>query len=183
MYRIGGRPIWSWDNWFLDPARSGGPIVDLSLHDIDFVNDLLGMPDRIQATARTSPATGSYDTIHALFTYDDGPQIHIRGGWSMAQIPFQAGFDAWFERGFIRLDGRNDPPLQVFDNLTKAEARAAEYEKGDAYYDEIAYFLRCVETGTQPDRCSPRSTRDSLVLIERALEAIESGETIKKEKG
>ncbi len=180
MYRLGGRPIWSWDNWFLDPARSGGPIIDLQLHDIDFVNHVFGLPDRIQATGRKSPATGSYDTIHALFSYDDGPQIHIRGGWSMAQIPFQAGFDAWFERGFVRFDGRNDPPLQVFANPNKKEAKPAEYEPGDAYYNEIAYFLNRIETGAPPDECLPQSTRDSIQLIEQTRQAIESGETIKQ---
>ena len=84
------------------------------------------------------------------------------------------------ERGFVRFDGRQDPKLQVFDNLVKAEARPAEYEKGDAYYDEIAYFLDCVKRGVQPERCLPQSTRDSLLLIERELQAIESGETVKK---
>lgn len=178
MYRIGGRPIWSWENWFLDPARSGGPILDLHLHDLDFVHYLLGKPDGIQATARISPATGTYDTIHAFFTYTDGPQVHMRGGWSNAQIPFQAGFDAWFERGVIRLDGRADPPLQVFENLIETEGKPAEYEAGDAYNNEIAYFLRCIEAGAPPAECLPESTRDSLWLIEQEIRAVTSGQTV-----
>lgn len=177
MYRIGGRPIWSWENWFTDPARSGGPPLDLHIHDVDYVQYLLGKPEQIQATARRSAATGSYDVIHALFGYADGPQVHIHAGWSKPQIPFQAGFDAWFEEGFLRFDGRTKPALQLFDDLQSVQGRPVELEARDAYYDEIAYFIHCVQTGQPPLECMPQSARDSLWVIEREIEAFERGTT------
>jgi predicted dehydrogenase len=173
MFRMGGRPIWSWENWFIDPPRSGGPILDLHIHDVDFVNYMLGKPTKIQATARHSEATGSYDVIHALYEYAGGPQVHIHAGWSMAQIPFNAGFDAWFERGFIRFDGKADPNLLVFDGMVEVNGHKPEYEPGDAYANEIAYFLRCVEQGVQPDECPPASARGSIALISDEIAAIE----------
>jgi len=175
MFRMGGRPIWSWKNWFLDPARSGGTIYDVHIHDVDYVNALLGLPDRVQATARKSEATGYYDVIHALYNYDDGPQVHVHAGWSMAQTPFMAGFDAWFERGFLRYDGRYDPAFQVFDDLTEVKGRPVECEQGDAYYDEIVYFMNCVQTGQPPLECPPESARDSVALVDREVASIESG--------
>jgi predicted dehydrogenase len=179
MYRIGGRPVRSWENWFLDPARSGGPIRDLHIHDVDYVHSLLGIPDRVGAVGRRSEATGSYDIVHAAYGYDDGPQVHLHAGWSMAQIPFQAGYDAWFERGFLRYDGRSDPPLTLFDDLIQVNGRPVEYERGNAYYNEIAYFMDCVATGTHPAECPPRSARGSLALIEREIASIENGEIVK----
>jgi predicted dehydrogenase len=179
MYRLGGRPIWSWENWFLDPARSGSPPYDLHIHDVDYVNALLGPPDAIQATARVSQATGGYDVLHALYRYDGGPQVHIHAGWSMGQIPFNAGFDAWFERGFLRYDGRNDPPLVVYDDLERVDGRPADYEPGDAYLNEIAYFCRCVAEGRPPDECPPESARGSLALVRAEIASIESGETVR----
>ncbi len=178
MYRMGGRPIWSWENWFLDPARSGGMVLDLHIHDVDYVNDLLGMPDEVQATARRSPATGDYDIIHACYHYADGPQVHIHGGWSMAQIPFNAGFDAWFERGFVRYDGSQTPALQVFDDMEKATPHPADYEptdyqSTDAYLNEIAYFLQGVATNTPLTACPPKSARDSLALVKQEIQKCE----------
>ncbi len=178
MYRLGGQPRWSWQDWFRDPARSGGPILDLHLHDLDFVHAMLGRPDSIQATARTSPVTGGYDVIHALFNYNDGPQVHMHGGWSHAQIKFRAGFEAWFEHGVLCYDGRNNPPLQIFDHMERAEGRPASYEPGDAYYNEMTYFLDCVRQHIPPTECLPESTRDSLMLIDLEIQAIQSGETI-----
>jgi predicted dehydrogenase len=175
MHRLGGRPVRSWQGWFVDPARSGGTIHDLHIHDVDYANYLLGLPDRVQAVGRRTEATGSYDIVHAAYSYDGGPQVHLHAGWSMAQIPFNYGFEAWFERGFLRLDGKADPRLMVFDDLEQVDGRPAEVEAGDAYYNEIAYFVRCVETGEPPAECPPRSARDSLALIKRELAAIESG--------
>ena len=54
----------------------------------------------------------------------------------------------------------------------------AEVEAGDAYYNEIAYFLDCVEKDAPPAECPPQSARDSLRLVDLEIQAIESGETI-----
>lgn len=113
----------------------------------------------------------SYDVIHACFSYDGGPQIHMHAGWCTAPIPFQAGFDAWFERGLVRYAGGE---LTVFENLDKVESHPADVTPGDGYLNEIVYFLDCVETGVQPTRCMPESTRDSIALIEREIESIKS---------
>ena len=175
VFRLGGRPIWSWQNWFLDPARSGGPVIDLHIHDVDFVHYLLGLPNMLCATARKSDATGTYDVIHTLFNYANGPQVHIHAGWSMAQTPFLAGYDAWFERGFIRLDPRLDPAPMVYSDLTKTNGVPADYVKGDAYYNEIAYFVDCVANGKPPAECPPESARDSLMLAKKAIQSAETG--------
>jgi len=178
MYRVGGRPIWSWNDWFLDSSLSGGTIHDLHIHDVDFVNYLFGLPDRIQASARKSEATGAYDIIHACYNYDDGPQVHLHAGWSVAQFPFNAGYEAWFEKTFIRYSSSAKPALEVFDNPAQIEGRPPEYEKGDPNYNVIAYFLNCVEKGEPPARCSPESTRDSVKLVEKEIAAIESCSTV-----
>ena len=179
MSRIGGRPVWSWQNWFLDPTRSGGPAFDLHIHDVDFVHYLLGKPDAIYSSARKSDATGAYDVMHSVFTYAASPQVHIHAGWSKPQIPFIATYDAWFERGFVRLDGRQTPALQVFEDVMKSEGRAAEYDgQFDAYYNEIAYFLECVERNVAPAECPPESARDSIGLIETIVRSIETNQVI-----
>jgi predicted dehydrogenase len=177
MSRVGGRPIWSWESWFLDPARSGGAIYDLHIHDVDFVQSLLGLPDRVVATARATGATGGLDAVHALYDYAGGPQVHVVGGWSVAQVPFQAQYEAWFERGVLRYDGRSDPTLTLYQDLDKATPQpvelepGAEYGLGDAYYNEIAYFCDCIARGVAPARCPARSARDSLALVEREIAA------------
>ncbi|MGC9349181.1 MAG: Gfo/Idh/MocA family protein [Anaerolineae bacterium] len=169
MWRIGGRPGWAPDNWFLDPARSGGAILDLHIHDVDYINAVLGAPDHIQATGRASKVAKTYDVIHACFGYDGGPQVHMHAGWSAAQIPFTAGFEAWFDEAFLSYKGGE---LRLFDDLEEVASEAVDIASRDGYLEEIAYFLKCVETGNSPDRCPPESTRDSLRLIQAEIDVI-----------
>jgi hypothetical protein len=67
----------------------------------------------------------------------------------------------------------------VFEDVMKSEGRAAEYDgRFDAYYNEIAYFLECVERGVAPAECPPESARDSIGLIETIVRSIESNQVI-----
>ncbi|MBN2003785.1 MAG: Gfo/Idh/MocA family oxidoreductase [Anaerolineae bacterium] len=166
MWRMGGHPGWAARNWFADPARSGGMAMDLHIHDVDYVNAVFGLPDRIYATARKSERSQAPDVLHACFEYDDGPQVHMHAGWCAAQIPFEAGFEAWFDRAMLVYD---EWKLTLFDDPEHVAGNPVTVNPGDAYLDEIAYFLRCVETGTPPDECLPESTRASVALVEEEL--------------
>jgi predicted dehydrogenase len=177
LYRIGGRPAgWGWENWFIDPARSGGSLFDLHVHDVDFVNSLFGAPERIQATGRRAVPGSACEVIHALYGYAGGPQVSIHAGWSEVQVPFRAGYDAWFEKGFLRMDPEKDPTLTVSTGVDQMEEHPADYPPGDAYLNEIQYFLQCVEHDQDPVECPPESARDSLVLLNRERAIIDSEE-------
>ncbi|MGC9468770.1 MAG: Gfo/Idh/MocA family protein [Anaerolineae bacterium] len=169
MWRMSGRPGWSPDNWFLDPALSGGAILDLHIHDLDYANAVFGRPDHVYATGRISAVAKTYDVIHACLTYQDGPQVHMHAGWASGQVPFEAGYEAWFDHAFVRYDAGK---LEVFPDPDKAIPETPDYESGDGYLAEIGYFLECVESGRRPERCTPRSTRDSLALVQQELQAI-----------
>ena len=141
--------------------------LDLHIHDVDYVNAVLGMPARVYATGRQFKNAATHSVIHACFEYgDDGPQVHMHAGWSAAQIPFQAGFEAWFDDAFVRYAGGK---LQVFDDAEKVLESPVDYAPGDAYLNESAYYLRCVEEDTAPIVCLPTSTRDSIALLAQEL--------------
>ena len=168
MYRIGGRPAgWGWENWFMDPARSGGALYDLHVHDVDFVNFMLGAPDTITASIRKVEPGSPIEVIHALYNYANGPQVSLNSGWCEVQIPFKAGYEAWFEKGFVRLDTAQNPALTVYDHPLQLNPQPASYTPGDAYLNEIQYFVQCVQNNQEPVECPPESARDSLILLER----------------
>jgi hypothetical protein len=57
MYRMGGRPQWSWENWFLDVERSGGTILDLHIHDVPPAPTTSSTPATPTMVARRSTST------------------------------------------------------------------------------------------------------------------------------
>jgi len=168
LWRISGVPDWAWENWFLDLEKSGGPLVDLHIHDIDFAYFILGMPDDIFASGRSSTASDGLDIVHTLYEYKNGPQVHLHAGWSTGPVPFNAGFEAWFEKGFMRFSTLDTPSLSAYEKGLGG-ASSVKIPQGDAYAAELAYFKGCIQTGVDPALCPPQSSRDSLSLARKGM--------------
>ena len=54
--RLGSPPTWSWDNWMMDGAKSGGALMDLHIHDSDYVQYVFGMPKAVYARCTNGPS-------------------------------------------------------------------------------------------------------------------------------
>src|SRR5579883_241127 len=52
-----------WSPWLSDPARSGGGVFDLLIHDLDYCISLWGVPDSVRATGYEDLPRG-IDVIH-----------------------------------------------------------------------------------------------------------------------
>ncbi len=177
LTRIGGRPTgWGFKNWFMDPARSGGTLYDLHIHDIDFVQSILGIPQRVLASGRKSAPDSACEIIHTIFAYAGGPQVSIHAGWSEVQIPFHAGYEAWFEKGFLRYAPGAAVPLVLYEDAGRVQPQPVACPAGDAYLNEIQYFLNCVQQNQDPHECLPESARDSLALLGRIRAGISQEE-------
>ncbi|HEX6972105.1 MAG TPA: Gfo/Idh/MocA family oxidoreductase, partial [Limnochordia bacterium] len=55
LKRVISKPDWGSGDWFSRAEETGGPVIDLHIHDADFVQYLFGMPDRIGAGGFVSP--------------------------------------------------------------------------------------------------------------------------------
>jgi predicted dehydrogenase len=96
-----------------DPALGGGALLDLGIYPISFAFDVLGAPERIQATA-TMTATGVDGQTAAIFTYADGQQALVdcemdAAGANRAVI---IGTEGWID---IESVWYNPVPFTVFD--------------------------------------------------------------------
>jgi predicted dehydrogenase len=171
MWRTSGMPDWSSGDWLLDHELSGGPLVDLHIHDVDFAYSLEGYPDRLYATGRPTVPKGGLGIVHTFFQQKFGPQIHMHAGWSSSSLPFSAGYEAWFEKGFLRYSSAKEPTLENFET-GKSEPTHEQVPPWDAYAEEMRYFLGCITTGSEPDLCLPQSSRASLALTLKGIESI-----------
>jgi predicted dehydrogenase len=153
----------SWGGWLTDPARSGGGIFDLLIHDVDFAISLFGEPSRITAA-------GSGGLISATFAFPTvGPAV-IEGGWhAQGPFPFSMSFTIAGDRGTLDF-GSLGRPL----TLSRAGAAAPEVlavPNVDGFEQEIRYFAECVEFNRQPDRCPPRESAMAVKVALKMLEA------------
>ncbi|MBP7934509.1 MAG: Gfo/Idh/MocA family oxidoreductase [Phycisphaerae bacterium] len=156
-------PTYSLNSWVLKPELSGGAVLDLHVHDVDFAIHLLGKPQAVTAQGYPSPQ-GSLDHIHAFWHYGPGLVVSLEGCWDLpAGFGFNMGFTAVFEQAAITWDLATGKPLTVFRSGSAPETPAM-LAGGDGYFGEIAYFIECIERGQTPKTSTPQESRDAVAL-------------------
>ncbi|HEY1495124.1 MAG TPA: Gfo/Idh/MocA family oxidoreductase, partial [Candidatus Solibacter sp.] len=157
----------AWGGWLKDPAKSGGGVFDLLIHDLDFCLHLFGKPEAIDAT-------GTCDLIDARLYYPFGT-VTVAGGWQQSgAYPFGMEYSVTGEHGAIEFHSAGRPPTLYAEN-----AEPLELEARDGYAAEIAYFVECCLANRKPDRCPPEESACVVELMRELLAARErNGEKI-----
>jgi len=164
------KPTWSWDNWLLDNPRGGGALVDLHIHDVDFVNYCFGKPAKLEAAGVNIPGEGVGD-IMALYTYKDGPVVSLHGAWNfMPKFPFRMAFRIALEKASFEFNSTVDMNLHVYPE--DGGALTPELDPADGYLLEEKYFLECIDKGEKPSLVTPESALEAVALAEQELAAM-----------
>ena len=169
MHRLSEAPKWSWENWMLNTDKSGGVTLDLSIHDIDFMQYVFGEPKSIEASYHDLQDNSNY--VSSTFSYD-GFSVQTVGGWFNAAIPFRAEYLAVFENGYVESKGgkivKNGEEVTVTSGEV-SEDTGINLSGADGYSDEITYFMDCIKCGREPMKVTPKSSMKSVALVEEIL--------------
>ena len=174
MRRFSQTPLWSWENWFLDEKKSGHMVLDLMVHDIDYMQSVFGEPKSIVGVYHPMADTL---TNYAFTNYVyDGFNVSIEGGWYNDQgLRFTADFKAAFEKGNIILkDGtlyENNTPVD-FSNVEKIGETGMNISNVDGYAGEIKYFIECVRSGENNEIVTTESAQATIKLVERTIASL-----------
>ena len=142
----------AWGGWLTDPARSGGGVFDLLIHDADFCISLWGMPESVRATGEENLKNG-VDMVHAALSYRDIGPVVITGGWHQdPSYPFSMQFSVETELGSFAWSSE-------------------ESETGEPFAAELRYFSDCVNANRGPELCPPEESVQAVALMERILES------------
>ena len=168
MKRISAIPTWSWEDWMRDESRSGGVITDLSIHDIDYVQSILGMPDSVCAIHYGLKNNNDFAQTNML--YGD-TFVSCEGTWYNASIPFHSTYLAVFENGYVE---SGDKLIKNGKEVIVEQAEAAnEVDLGinigndNGYLNEIQYFVDCIHNGKKPTLVTPESSAQTMALVDR----------------
>jgi Predicted dehydrogenases and related proteins len=176
--RLSYRPKRPAGSWFFDEEKSGGIILDLMIHDIDFARSLAGEVRRVFARRVSQIDPDSpVDYGQVILTHEGGALSHIAGAWAYPDGHFRTGFEICGSRGILRHDSAAESPVASFLAASDGEAPDVGLPSSplaDSPYDlEIADFARCVEMGSEPRV----TARDGLSALRIALAAIESAKS------
>lgn len=182
-HRVGPAP--SWSSWFLDKNKSGGVVIDLAIHDIDyFVWLMRSMPVSVYAKV-TNLVHKDHDVDdYALITlvFPDGAVGFIEASWAMpSSFPFTMKLEIIGDNGMLQLDNRLSIPLRMW--TSKGEETfspeslqvrlGGQFLPLDPFYRELSYFAKCVKEDIDVEM-SGEEARKSLLLAIAALKSSHS---------
>jgi predicted dehydrogenase len=175
--RVSATPVWGWRNWLQKHRLSGGAVIDLHIHDIDYINYLFGVPKAVSAAGITK-TSGGVDHIVCNYTFGrKNLQVSAEGGWGMhPAFPFSMAFTIVCAQATIDYSSAKSPALTVFTSDGKAVV--PEVPAGHGYSREIDYFLTCVQEGRKPTRVTAEGARDALRVAWAEIRSVESGRRV-----
>jgi predicted dehydrogenase len=184
-YRLS--PPADWADWFADVSQSGGPPIDLMVHDFDQMNLLLGAPRSAFARA-ISLGDPSYPNQVVALVEHDGGEASVEGSMAMpTSFPFSAGIRVVCERGVIEHgfralpaeDGGNiGADVQSYLRIHPSAGPMQELtvEGGDPWAAELAEFVSCIEEGRPVERGTARQARAGLAVSLATIRSLASGQ-------
>jgi predicted dehydrogenase len=170
-----------WNEWMTDPARSGGVLVDMMVHDFDILNALLGPARSVQAEAA---AGGRH--VQLLVEHEHGGAA-VEGSHAMpASYPFTAQLRVLCERGVLEhrfMAGAGDEVADAMQSILGVHPADGDvrrfHEDVDPWGAQIAHFLDCVERGAEPRDGSFAQARAALAVALAARRSTETGMSVR----
>jgi predicted dehydrogenase len=190
--RLSPPPTWAWQGWLLDPARSGGAVLDLVIHDLDYIQWLLGLPKRVLAVGAAGPHGGLDSVMTVAWEHASGAKSAVEGSLVLAPgFPFQMALLVACEKATIRYDSAASPTLVVYPfegaafapPLPEPKVGVSSEPQGNigslgGYFNEIKYYLDCLEAGRKPSVVTPEGARESVRFSLAVAESARTGKVV-----
>ena len=177
MHRMSSHPMWGFEQWYTKTEKSGGCIMDLHIHDVDFVLSLFGQPKSLHSVRNVLGEKNAY--VNTLMQYEDHV-VGVEGTWDLpASHPFQATFRVVFEKAVVEnADGKfmlytaqGAQPIAIEKKeLSAVGGTGGNISDLGGYYNELLYFTDCAASGKPICQATLSQASESLTfLLEKEL--------------
>lgn len=173
--RVGSLPA----GWFANGKLSGGALLDLHVHDVDFVYHVFGRPKQVYSRGYVG---GSGEIDHVVTQYNYGaagataggtPMVWTEGCWTASPgYGFTMTYTVQFERATADFAFGRTPTLRL---CADGKETVPDYPKHDGYVGEMGYLIECVRTGQRPQRVTAEDAVAGLQVAEAERRSILSG--------
>lgn len=177
--RRGGKAPLAAKAWYRDIERSGGIIMDLAVHDLDWMRWTLGPVTSVYARSLETQGTredwnGDYALIS--LTFASGALGHIEATW-MDPAGFRTAIEVAGSEGLVEYDSRQAGSLRV------SREAASSWESpllatDDPYYQQLRAFVDTVQ-GKRESAISPEEGIEAVRLASAALRSARTKELVR----
>lgn len=169
--RRGGRFPTSAATWMANHELSGGIILDLMIHDFDWIRWTFGEIETVFADALTFANPKNTDYALATLSLKSGAIAHVEGTWA-DPAGFRVTFSVAGSKGLIEHDSRNTNTLRISAEGTNLP-QSPLHTQDDPYFLQLKTFLNAVKSNIK----TPVSPIDGLSAVAIAQAAIKSATT------
>ena len=192
--RVSPPPTWSWREWIFDPDLSGGAVLDLHIHDLDFIAWVLGPPKAVYAGG-VRTRLGALDSVMTITTGHKHNGVGFAEGCldMAAEFPFSMDLRVNLDGGSIELNSRLSPSLLVAPRAggvehpdvpqpevpaTASAGTAGNISALGGYFVEVKYFVDCLDRGEAPTVVTPEEAKASVELCLAATKSAKTGQVV-----
>ncbi|HAM70837.1 MAG TPA: oxidoreductase [Verrucomicrobiales bacterium] len=174
--RVAQPPAWGQSN-FLNGERSGGALLDLHIHDVDFVQYCFGRPKSVFSTGFTK-VSGAIDHVLTQYEVEGGAAVSAEGSWAMTGgFGFNMSYNVIFERATADYDlSRGESALKLF--VEGAPAEVLKPTGIDGYAGEMQHLLDCVREGLPLRGVTPAEGVSALEICEAEEKSIRTRQIV-----
>ncbi len=180
--RRGGPMPHAWNDWYTDFSKSGGCVLDLIIHDFDWLRWTFGPVERVFACGL--PHHNAMQKDYALVTlrFVSGVIGHVEGTWSDPG-GFKVTLEIAGDGGLLEYNA-NQPtgtPLRIAMETTESSSGGVAVPESptgaNPYQLELQHFIDCLEAGVTPS-ITPYDGMEAVRIALAAIESIETGKSI-----
>ncbi|WP_363466791.1 Gfo/Idh/MocA family protein [Halogeometricum borinquense] len=175
--RLSSPPRYGTENWFSDKSQSGGVLLDMAIHDFDFLRWVAGDVERV--FTRTAEWDNDHLHQHAAvhLRFEDGTVGQVETSWAYPEdTPFTTAYEFAGSEGMLEFDSRDEHSIRISGTADDANVPASAL-KTSPYTAELRHFVDCLESGTEP-KISPQDAREAVKISLAAIESGERGEPV-----
>lgn len=164
--------------WFMDHERSGGVLLDLAVHEFDWLNWTFGPVESVYAQSVAKNASGP-DYALTVLKFESGVIGHVEATW-MDPSGFRAHFEVCGSGGMIEHDSRVATTLRTHaGGKTVLESNLAPED--DPFYNQLRHFADCIGGKATPN-VTAADGFNAMAIGLAALESAKSGRAVRPER-
>lgn len=175
FHRSCAMPAWSQSGSFESSEDSGGALLDIHIHDTDFVNFLFGRPQRVFSSGVVT-SSGRIDHVMTQYQVPGGQAVFAEGSW-LRMEGFNMKYLIHCERATLDFDFSRGKEALVISEIGKA-AHFANFKDTNGYIKETEYFVDCISKGVPASVVTARDGLDALEVIEAEEQSIRTGQAV-----
>jgi len=176
--RIIAQPDWSTD--IADAGKTGGPAVDLHIHDTHFIRLIAGAPRKVFSTGLV-PDGSTVTYLTTQYLYDSGTPVLSCSSGALAKKgrEFVHGYEIYLEKATLLYESGTQPlTVLTEDGKAKQPKLKGSTEATAAFTNEMQMAVEGVQSGCEPDLLRAQLARDALVLCHKECQSVLSGKVV-----